>query len=63
MEPRVMDSSVGPAVDAGLLEPASGVPGLIGLETLPLDIIVLVVALLDIQDIYRLRQVRNLLSV
>ena len=38
-------------------------PELIGLETLPLDIIMLIVALLEIQDIYRLRQVRYLSTV
>ncbi|KZV65022.1 hypothetical protein PENSPDRAFT_690220 [Peniophora sp. CONT] len=31
-------------------------PEFLGLETLPLDIIMLIVALLDIQDIYRVRQ-------
>ncbi|VDC05159.1 unnamed protein product [Peniophora sp. CBMAI 1063] len=42
-------------IDSGISEPSPDAE-LIGLEMLPLDIIMLIVALLDIQDIYRLRQ-------
>lgn len=54
----MLDSSEGSA-DPELPELRRDAPELIGLETLPLDIIMLIVVLLDMQDMYRLRQVRK----